>query len=299
MLARQETYEQQKTGFSLSRISDYAQFTKMRLSSLVVLSAAITYAHASSSVDWQKLLWLILGGFLITGSSNGFNQIIERDTDKLMRRTANRPLPAERMSVSEAGIIAFLMGIAGLYILWNFINPLSGLLGLLALGLYTVIYTPLKKLTPFAVFIGAFPGAIPPMLGWVAATGSFSVEAWIVFAIQFIWQFPHFWAIAWVIDEDYKRAGFKMLPSRGGRDKSSAFQVLVYSLSLIPISLLPVAFKMSGPVAGTIILFCGIFFALYAYRLFQSCSEKTASRLMFASFVYLPVVQIILLMDKL
>jgi heme o synthase len=280
------------------KISDYSQFIKLRLSSLVVFSAAVCFVFGSSEVNWSKLMLLILGGFLVTGASNGINQILEKDTDKLMSRTQNRPLPQERMSISEAVAISGIMGVSGVFILWHFMNPLSGILGLLALVLYTAVYTPLKKVTPFAVFVGAFPGAIPPLLGYVAATGSFDIYAWILFGIQFIWQFPHFWAIAWVIDEDYRKAGFKMLPSEGGRDKSSAFQIFAYSFCLIPVGLMPLMFKMSGWLSAAVIIIAGLWFAVIAYRLYKNCSNETASRLMFASFIYLPVVQLILLIDK-
>jgi protoheme IX farnesyltransferase len=225
----QEAYTMQAPSLIYSKIKDYAALVKMRLASLVVFSAAISFLLApSSTFIWSKFLSLILGGFLVTGSSNAFNQIIERDLDKLMNRTHDRPLPAGRMSVNEALWLASITGLVGLSILWLYINPLSAFLGLLALMLYTLVYTPLKRVTPFAVFVGAFPGAIPPMLGWVAATNNLDLVAWILFTIQFIWQFPHFWAIAWVLDDDYKKAGFKMLPSPGGRDKNSAFQTMVY-----------------------------------------------------------------------
>jgi len=278
-----------------SKVRDYAQFIKMRLASLVVFSAAIGFVIGSHTVDWKKMLLLVLGGFLVTGSSNGFNQIIEKNLDKLMHRTYLRPLPQERMSTSESYILAIIMGITGISILWIFMNPLSGILGLVALILYTAVYTPLKRFTPFAVFVGAFPGAIPPMLGYVASTSGFgeiSFQAWVLFAVQFMWQFPHFWSIAWVLDDDYKKAGFQMLPSLGGRDKSSAFQVLVYTLFLLPISLLPVVFHMSGVVSAIIILICGVYFTFQAYTLYRDCTVEAARKLMFSSFFYLPVVQI-------
>jgi protoheme IX farnesyltransferase len=286
---------------AMSKIRDYAQFVKLRLASLVVMSAAISFVIGSQEVNWGKMLLLILGGFLVTGASNGFNQIIEKNLDKLMDRTQNRPLPQERMSVNESFILASIMGISGVVILWVYMNPLSGILGTLALILYTVVYTPLKQITPFAVFIGALPGAIPPMLGYVASTSGFGeikFEAWILFAVQFMWQFPHFWAIAWVLDDDYKKAGFRMLPSLGGRDKSSAFQVLVYTLFLLPISLFPVLFGMSGIVSAIIILICGIFFAYQAYILFKECTVEAARKLMFGSFIYLPVVQLAVMIGK-
>lgn len=281
-----------------SLISNLVQFTKLRLSLLVVLSAAITFAYASETTDWQKMIWLVLGGFLVTGASNGFNQIIERDTDLLMKRTASRPLPQLRLSVNQALIIAISFAISGVAILSYFINLTSGILGLAALLSYTFIYTPLKKVTPFAVFVGAFPGAVPPLLGWVAATGEIDIRASIVFGIQFIWQFPHFWAIAWKVDEDYQKAGFKMLPSPGGKDRSSAFQILIYSLTLIPVGLLPYIFNMSGINSALVVSICGVLFTWQALRLYKSCSDEDASKLMFASFVYLPIVQLALLIDK-
>jgi protoheme IX farnesyltransferase len=285
----------------ISKVRDYATFMKFRLASLVVFSAAISFVAASDKVNWAQLGWLLLGGFLVTGASNGFNQIIERNLDKLMTRTQNRPLPQERMGVNEAFILASVAGIAGIGVLAYFMNPLSGILGALALILYTAVYTPLKRVTPFAVFVGAFPGAIPPLLGCVATTsgfGSVPLLGWIMFAGQFIWQFPHFWAIAWVIDDDYKKAGFKMLPSPGGRDKSSAFQILVYTLFLYPISLLPVMFHFSGTISAFVISFCSIYFLYQAYILYKECTVEAARKLMFGSFFYLPAIQLAVMIGK-
>lgn len=286
----------------MGKIADYAQFSKLRLASLVVFSAVIGYYIACQryqiEFNWVRVLALTLGGFLVTASSNGFNQVIERESDKLMNRTKNRPLPAGRMTVTEGLILASLMGIAGITLLFVFTNALSGILGFLALVLYTVVYTPLKKVTPFAVFVGAFPGAVPAMLGWVAAMDGFGhigTQALLLFAIQFMWQFPHFWAIAWVQHEDYQRGGFHLLPSPGGRDKSSAFQIVVYTLMLIPVSLLPAVFHMAGLVATGITLVCGVLFLLQAMQLYRTCEVRYASRLMFGSFIYLPVVQLALL----
>lgn len=285
----------------MSKVKDYAQFMKLRLTSLVVLSAAIGYVVGAKTVDWNKMSLLVLGGLLVTGASNGFNQIIERNLDKLMNRTQNRPLPQERMSINESFLLACITGISGVVILWVFMNPLSGLLGLLALILYTVVYTPLKRITPFAVFVGAFPGAIPPLLGHVASTSGFGeieLGAWVLFVGQFMWQFPHFWAIAWVLDEDYKKAGFQMLPSLGGRDKSSSFQILLYTLFLLPVSILPVLFGMSGIVSAIIISVSGIFFVYQAYKLYRDCTVEAARKLMFGSFIYLPVVQLAVMIGK-
>ncbi|MGZ3901647.1 MAG: heme o synthase [Bacteroidia bacterium] len=289
----------EKPSPAMSKVRDYAQFIKLRLASLVVFSAAIGFVISSRAAaggfSWSKMLILVLGGFLVTGSSNGFNQIMEKNLDKLMNRTQNRPLPKDRMSFSESFVLAAIMGISGILILWIFMNPLSGILGFSALILYTIVYTPLKRITPFAVFVGAFPGAIPPLLGCVAATqgfGSITPQAWILFAGQFMWQFPHFWAIAWVLDDDYKKAGFRMLPSLGGRNKSSAFQVLVYTLFLVPISLVPVIYGISGIVSAIVITICGAFFCYQAYNLYKECTVEAARKLMFGSFFYLPVVQI-------
>jgi len=282
----------------IAKLRDYAQFVKFRLSSLVVFSAAAGFLLATDNIDWNRLMLLVISGFLITGSSNGFNQIIERDLDKLMDRTSKRPLPDKRMTLSEAYMLASMMGVIGIATLFIYINPLSGILGTLALVLYILAYTPLKKKTPFAVLVGAFPGAIPPMLGWVAATGFIGIEALLLFSIQFIWQFPHFWSIAWVLDDDYRKAGFKMLPSAAGRGKSSAFLVVVYSIGLLPISLLPVMFNMSGNIAAAIIIISGIWFLYYAVRLYKNCTLLASKQLMFASFIYLPIVQIALIIDK-
>ena len=298
MLAEKNQTLERKNSLS-GKLSDYVQFTKLRLSLLVVFSAGISFIIAShGTVNWASLAWLITGGFLVTGSSNGFNQIIEKDLDKLMDRTANRPLPQGRMSVTEGLIVSGIMGIMGISILYHFMNPLSGILGAMALLLYTVVYTPLKRVTPFAVFVGAFPGAIPPMLGWVATQqgfGEITFPAFLLFVVQFMWQFPHFWAIAWVMDDDYKKAGFRMLPSPGGRDKSSAFQAFTYTLFLLPISLSPVFFGVAGKASAAVILIAGCIFAWQAYRLYRDCSTKAASKLMFGSFIYLPIVQLALL----
>jgi heme o synthase len=282
----------------ISKIADIAQLAKLRLSSIVVFSSVAGYFLATDSINWISLLALVIGGFLVTGASNAINQVLEKDSDKLMDRTKNRPLPAERMSINEALIVAGLMGVIGLSILWIFLNPLSGILGTLALFLYTAIYTPLKRISPFAVFVGAFPGAIPPMLGWVAATGKFGVEPGLLFAVQFIWQFPHFWAIAWKLHDDYSKAGFFLLPSKNGKSKSSAFQIVIYSIFLIPVSITPWFFGITGMYSMMICILAGIWFLMHAIKLYITCSERDATILMFASFVYLPVVQLSYVFDK-
>jgi len=280
----------------ISAFDDFVKFTKFRLSFLVVLSAIFCYLLATSNPNNYIIVLLAIGGFLVTASSNGFNQILERETDKLMNRTKNRPLPSGRMKLDSAYLISFATGIFGL-ILLAFINLPCVILGFFALLSYVWMYTPLKKKSPFAVFIGAFPGAVPSMLGWVAATGKIDAGALICFGIQFIWQFPHFWAIAWVLDDDYKKAGFKMLPS-GNRDKSSAFQVFVYASSLIPICLVPYFFHITGATSAIICVIISIAFAYQSFVLFKTCDMKAARSLMFGSFLYLPLVQIIFVIDK-
>jgi protoheme IX farnesyltransferase len=284
-------------------MKDLAVFFKIRLTLIVVLSSVLGFFMGTSSVHWGQLTALIVGGILLTGASNGFNQVWERDLDRLMTRTMNRPLPTGRMSVTEGLIVAALSGLSGILILWLFLNPLSGILGAIALFFYVFLYTPMKQRSGLAVFIGAFPGAIPPMLGYVAATGSFGIEPGMLFATQFMWQFPHFWAIAWVVDDDYRKAGYKLLPFEGGRTKQSAFQILLYTLFLIPASLLPWAFPADGPMIGNlalaVVLSSGIAFAWLALKLYRSCSIKDAKTLMFASFIYLPIVQLFYVIDKL
>lgn len=280
-----------------TKAADYAQLTKMRLASLVVFSALTGYFFALDlhEVNWLQLLWLVVGGFLVTGSSNAFNQIIERDLDKLMERTANRPIPDGRMEVGEAVAVAVISGISGILMLWFGLNPLSGILGALALFIYVVAYTPLKRVGPIAVFVGAFPGAIPPLLGYVAATGQFGLVPGVLFATQFIWQFPHFWAIAWKADADYSKAGFRLLPTANGKSQAAAMYILFYTLFLVPISLFPIVFTGMDTLRLVLVALSGLAFAWYAVALYRQRTDKAALKLMFASFVYLPVVQLLYL----
>ncbi|MEN9369277.1 MAG: protoheme farnesyltransferase [Bacteroidota bacterium] len=283
-----------------ARIGSYIQLVKLRLTMLVVFSAAITFAYAAKGqLKWPELLLMILGGFLTTGSANSLNQIIEKDTDKLMHRTQNRPMPTYKLSLTEALIFSIGMGVAGIFILTYYFNLITGVLGLFSIISYAFIYTPLKLKSSFAVFVGAVAGAMPPLLGYVAYTNKFGFEPGIMFAIQFIWQFPHFWAVAWVLDEDYRRANMFLLPSKEGRGKSSAFQIMLFTLVLIPVSLLPMKFGMAGTTLGIISILAGLAFFMQSVKLYRECSLKAARELMFGSFIYLPVVQIILLIDKL
>ena len=279
--------------------TDIVKLSKVRLTSSVVFSAIAGYIIAANQFNLLMVIYLVLGGFFVVAASNGFNQLLEKDYDKLMQRTADRPLPTNRMSISEVFWISFLMGLLGIFLLYR-INFLTGFFGTLSILLYVLIYTPLKRISPISVFVGAFPGAIPFMLGWVAATNDFDIEPGILFAIQFLWQFPHFWAIAWVCNDDYEKAGFKMLP--GKKDKSTAWKNVVYTFFLIPLSILP-AFGITGnlklSLIATILVFVlGIWFFKIALTLHQKLTDESAVRLMFASFIYLPSIQLIFILDK-
>lgn len=274
------------------KISDYIAFTKLRLSILVVFSAGLGYLIANPVFNAKTFIFLLLGGFFITAASNGLNQIFERELDKLMKRTMQRPLPKEKMTVVEAYALVVVFAIGGTMFLWFGTNPLCTILSLSSLIIYSFIYTPAKRFSSIAVFIGAIPGALPPLLGYVAAKGTIDYMAMLLFATQFMWQFPHFWAIAWRVHEDYQKAGFDLLPFKSGHSKQNAFQILLYTLFLIPVSLIPVMMGYTNPVTGVIIGLAGIGFLIPAIRLYKSLSMKDASLLMFVSFIYLPIVQI-------
>ena len=279
-----------------STLKIYLVFTKFRLSFLVILSALSGYLFAGGK-DWVEITYLMLGGTLVTAASNGANQIWEKDIDKLMKRTANRPLPMAWISVKEALLICIFSLLLGTYLLY-LINLKSALLGLGAFVLYVFAYTPLKQITPWAVFVGAIPGAVPPLLGAIAATDKFGLLPGILFFVQFTWQFPHFWAIAWVLHEDYQKAGFFLLPSSSGKSRNSAFQIASYSLALIPFSLAPWLLGWTGSLSLIVASVLGAAFFVFAYRLFISCEDKDARKLMFASFLYLPLIQFTYVIDK-
>ena len=282
-----------------AKIQDYHQLAKTRLTITVVLSAVLGFLIAANGATNYMDLWaLVIGGFLVVASSNGLNQIIEKDYDKLMVRTNNRPVATNRMSVSEAAIFCTISGLVGVYILGSFLNQISGWLGLFALLSYAFLYTPLKRVSPVAVFVGAFPGAIPPLLGWAAATGSIGLGGWAIFALQFVWQFPHFWAIAWVLDEDYQRAGYRLLPSKSGRDKKTAIYSLWYIALLLPIGAIPYLIGVTGIVSLVIAILAGLMFFWQGIKFYKTCSTKDAKRLMFFSIIYNPLVLLGFVLDK-
>ena len=281
-------------------LSDFSQLTKFRLSITVVISSIAGYFLAVETVNYQTLLLLIVGGYAMVGASNTFNQVFEKDLDKLMLRTQNRPLPSERMQPNNAiliGIVLTLIGISSLYM----INAKTAFFASLSIFLYACVYTPLKQKTPLSVFVGAFPGAIPFMLGWVAATNEFGIEPGILFMIQFFWQFPHFWAIGWLMHDQYQSAGFKMLPS-GARDQSTAFQTVFYTLWTVVISLIP-AFQNTGALvlsipAALMVGLLGMFFLFYSIRLMFLKTDEAARFLIRTSIIYITGIQLVYVMDK-
>lgn len=287
------------SGF-IAKTKAIAELYKLRLAFLVVVSAILGYLLGCGTVQWDVIVVLSIGGFLLTGGSNGLNQVWEREYDKLMDRTKNRPIPTGRLTVTQSIIASSIAAVIGVLMLWIMVNPACGILGLSAFFSYVFIYTPLKRVSVLAVFVGAFPGAIAPLLGYVAAD-KYGIEAGSLFAMQFMWQFPHFWAIAWVAHEDYVRGGYNLLPL-GGRTKQSAFQILIYTFFLIPVSLLLWVFPLQQPIVGdvaaVVAVLSGLVMVYYAIKLYRSCDVKDARGLMFASFFYLPIVQLAYVLDR-
>jgi len=283
-----------------SFLANFKAVTKMGLSVSVVFSSIAGYLLAAEIVHFPTLVLLAVGGYFMVGASNVFNQIIERDLDALMDRTKNRPIPTGRMSVTYAFVLAVILTVTGLSILYN-INERTAMFGAISICLYTSAYTPLKTKTPLSVFVGAIPGAIPFMLGWVAATGKFGIEPGVLFMLQFFWQFPHFWAIGWFLHDDYQKAGFNMLPT-GKRDKGTALQSIIYIAWTLLISIVP-AFGFTGSLslstlAAVLVFACGLVFLHYGFQLFKNQTKEAARQLMLASVVYITAIQIIYVLDK-
>jgi len=299
MLMSQETVEQSSSFKIASKLQDYKLLIKFNLSFMVVFSALISYLLAPKvkEYDWVAIGLFFIGGMLVTGSANTINQIVEKDTDALMKRTANRPVASGRMSVEEAWTFAVLSGIAGVLILWHF-NFLTAALATFSLFVYAFIYTPLKKVSSISVLVGAVPGSLPCLIGWAAGNDDLSTGGWILFALQFFWQFPHFWAIAWIAHKDYLAAGFKLLPSTEGPTKYSAIQAIIYSLLLLPVGVLPYLTGMSGLTGGVIVLIANVFMVTQCVRLYREMTVQAARRVMFSSYIYLPVVLLGLLATK-
>lgn len=287
------------SSFSLA-FTDFKEITKARLAISVVFSSIAGYLLAPVQPDVYSLLLLAFGGYCMVGASNAYNQVIEKDLDALMNRTKNRPIPSGRMSVQKAMAIAITMTLLGIVSLY-YLNPKTAMFGAISIFLYTSVYTPLKTKTPLAVFVGAFPGAIPFMLGWVAAMNEFGIEPGTLFMIQFFWQFPHFWALGWMLDEDYKKGGFKMLPT-GKKDKGTALQIIMYTIWMIVISVVPV-FGITGQLmlsipAAILVFLMGMVMLIFAFRLYEKRDNVSARKLMLASVSYITLMQIVFVIDK-
>ena len=286
-----------------SIFQDFKAITKAGLAISVVFSSIAGYllgVDSKNPFSWSVLITLAVGGYCMVGASNAYNQVIEKDLDKLMDRTKNRPVPSGRMSSNTALIIATILTIIGIVLLYT-INAKTAMFGAISIFLYTSIYTPLKTVTPLSVFVGAFPGAIPFMLGWVAATGNFGIEAGTLFLIQFFWQFPHFWSIGWFLYDDYEKAGFFMLPT-GKKDKSTALQTILYTVWLIIASLLPMlgytGHLFITKISALFVFLLGLWMLFYAVKLYQLRTAQAAKKLMLASVTYITLLQIIYILDK-
>jgi len=281
------------------KLNDYRELIKFTLNITVVFSSVMSYLLVPNIVfNLKMVLLLALGGLLVTGSANAINQIYEKNSDALMKRTGNRPVASGRMSIGEAWGFAVVSLIAGVVIMWYFFNPESALLSLLSWFLYSFIYTPLKKVSAISVLVGAFPGAFPCLIGWVAGADDFTAGGWVLFAIQFLWQFPHFWAIAWVAHRDYDKAGFKLLPNQNEPTRNTALQAIGYSLLMFPLGFLPFYMGISGTFSMWLLFAANTAMLIQCIRLYRDMDVKAARRVMFSSYIYLPVILIALLADK-
>ena len=285
----------------ISKLKDYAQLIKPSLSIMVVFSSVISYLLAPKVVeyDWKMIALLFAAGLLVTGSANAINQVVEKDTDAMMKRTSKRPVAAGRMTTGEGWAFAVITGVIGVFMLGNFFNWLSAGIALFSLFLYAFIYTPLKKVSSISVLVGAAPGALPCLIGWAAGNDALSSGGWVLFLLQFMWQFPHFWAIAWIAHKDYSKAGFKLLPSELGPTKYTAIQTIIYSLLLIPVGVIPYFIGMSGAISLVIVALANVFMVWRCVQLYRNMDVPSARRVMFSSYIYLPVVLLALLADKL
>lgn len=292
------------TSFALvSKVKDYFQLIKFTLSFMVVFSTVVSFLIAPNEQVYVRdkiisVLLLFVSGMLITGSANAINQVLEKKSDGLMQRTAKRPVASGRMSVNEAGVFAFIAGAIGVFMMWKYFNFQSAMVGLFSLFLYGFIYTPLKKVNSVSVLVGAIPGALPCLIGWVAATDDFGVGGWVLFGIQFLWQFPHFWAIAWLAHKDYTAAGFKLLPADKGPTKFTAMQSIIYSALMIPMGFLPYYTGVSGITSMWILLGCNVWMVYVSVLLFVRMDAKSARRVMFSSYFYLMIVLLALFANR-
>ena len=294
-----DTYKSERV--LISKLKDYAQLIKPSLSIMVVFSSVISYLLAPKVVeyDWKMIALLFAAGLLVTGSANAINQVVEKDTDAMMKRTSKRPVAAGRMTTGEGWAFAVITGVIGIFMLGNFFNWLSAGIALFSLFLYAFIYTPLKKVSSISVLVGAVPGALPCLIGWAAGNDALSSGGWVLFLLQFMWQFPHFWAIAWIAHKDYSKAGFKLLPSELGPTKYTAIQTIIYSLLLIPVGVIPYFIGISGAISLVIVALANVFMVWRCVQLYRNMDVPSARRVMFSSYIYLPVVLLALLAGKL
>lgn len=294
-----ETYKGER--ILISRLKDYSQLIKPSLTIMVVFSSVISYLLAPKVVeyDWKMIGLLFVAGLLVTGSANAINQVVEKDTDAMMKRTAKRPVASGRMTVAEGWAFAIITGAIGVFMLGSFFNWLTAGIALFSLFLYAFIYTPLKKVSSISVLVGAVPGALPCLIGWAAGNDALSSGGWVLFLLQFMWQFPHFWAIAWIAHKDYTKAGFKLLPSELGPTKYTAIQTIIYSLLLIPVGVIPYFIGMSATVSLVIVAMANVFMVWRCVQLYRNMDVPSARRVMFSSYIYLPIVLLALLADKL
>jgi len=285
-----------------SKVKDYFQLIKFTLSFTVVFSCVICFLLApDNGYSFKMITLLFVAGMLVTGSANAINQAVEKDTDAVMKRTGDRPVAAGRISQSQAYMFALITGLLGVLMMWYFFNLPSALISAFSLFLYAYIYTPLKKINSIAVLVGGIPGALPCLIGWVAGYYDQPINwtgGWVLFAIQFIWQFPHFWAIAWVAHTDYSKAGFKLLPADKGPTKFTALQTIMYAVLMIPFGVLPYYLGLTGFISLWIVLICNIGMVIQCIRLYNTMDVKAARRVMFSSYIYLPIVLLALLLDK-
>lgn len=281
-----------------SKVRAYTELLKLKLTLAVVFSGVFGYCLAADQITWWRVAVLVVASTAITGAANIINQIIEKDSDRLMKRTATRPLPTGRLSINEAAVFAFVLFVVSCVLFVEVFNIRAAALAVLSLLLYGFVYTPLKRKGQIAVYIGALPGAFPPMIGWVAATNHFGWEPGILFAIQFFWQFPHFWAIGWLAFDEYKKAGIQMMPGKA-KSPDTAFRIMIYTLFLIPVGWLPYMLGITGISSALVAMAGGILFLWQTFHLMRTCTDKAALQMMFGSLLYLPVVQIVYLFDKL
>lgn len=295
-----DTVKQSSSFTIASKVRDYMLLIKFSLSFMVVFSAVVSYLLAPKIVafDWGMIILLFIGGLLVTGSANAVNQVVEKDTDAMMKRTAKRPVASGRMTPAEGWAFAIIAGAVGVFILWYFFNGLSAIIAAFSWFVYAFMYTPLKKVSAVSVLVGAVPGALPCLIGWAAGQDELTAGGWVLFAIQFFWQFPHFWAIAWIAHKDYSAAGFKLMPSVQGPTKYSAIQSVIYSLILVPVGVLPYLVGMSGVVSFWIVLGANLWMVWLCVQLYRKMEVKAARGVMFGSYIYLPVVLLALLVDK-